>query len=425
MVQVYNYMTESLPVKKDGKYPVSRRSDNRKVYDRIVNLSKSMPVYKINLTKENREYTIGIKETALELKRAINNMADPEVSGFNSKSITISNEKVLSAEFMNGNTDDLPDNIQFNIKSLASVQINKGRELLKTSRALHTGEYKFKARVDEDIYKLIYVQKDRTENNETLLNVAEYLNNSVPGINALVEKGSSKDYTRLTILSDISGRYGEKKFMFEDMDDYEQGIVDFIGMNRTDKASAPAEFDLNGVAKQTATNIFTLDNALRISIHERSDQPVNLRIVPDSEKILDSVDTVLTVFNKIVKLAKDRTLDSKEHYKAEKLINEMKSLENVYNEELSACGISASEDGRLHMEDSLAVQAAQDGGMESLFTRENGFMARLLDKTESIAINPIEYLDKTIVTYPDNEKKLFRNPYMTSIYTGLFFNSYC
>jgi flagellar hook-associated protein 2 len=425
MIQAYNYMLESLPVKREARYPVSRRNELRRVYNNIVNLSKSSPLYKINLSKENQEYTIGVKEAALVLKSKINDMADPEVSGFKGKTVVVSNEKVLSAKLLNEDTEGLPERIGFNIHSLASVQVNKGKDLMQDSKGLPVGEYEFTAKVGDETYHLTFSQDRRYENRATLQNMADFLNTSLPGLNALVEKGNSKDYSRLAIVSDMSGRFGEKRFIFEDTDIYRQGIVEFFGMNRMEKAPSFADFDINGTEKKTATNAFTLDNKLRITLNDVSGQPVTLRIVSDSKKILDAVDSVLNTYNSLVKLAKDRTLGSTEHYRAAKLLNEMKSLENVYQEELSACGIKASEDGILSTEDSLAVQAAEDGGMESLFTRENGFITRLLEKSESIAINPMEYLDKTIVTYPDNEKKLFRNPYITSTYSGLFFNSYC
>lgn len=425
MIQAYNYMLESLPVSRETKYPVSRRSELKKVYNSIVNLSKRSPLYKINLSKENQEYTIGVKETALALKAKINDMSDSEVSGFKSKAVSVSNEQILSAQLIRENTDGLPENIQFTVKALAAGQMNTGKDLRKDSRSLPSGEYRFQAKVGEETYDLTYNQEKRTQNQETLQNMADFLNQSVPGINAEVEAGSSKDYSRLAIYSDMSGRFGEKRISFEDTDVYNQGIVDFFGMNRMERAPAYAEFDLNGVDKQTATNTFTLENTLKISLHDTGDQPVAIKIVSDGGKILKAVDSVLSTYNNLVKLAKDRTLDSTEHYRASKLIGEMKSLENVYQEELSACGIRASEDGSLKLEDPLAIQAAEDGGMESLFTRENGFITRLLDKAETIAINPMEYLDKTVVTYPNNEKNLFRNPYMTSMYSGLFFNSYC
>lgn len=425
MIQAYNYMLEALPLKRNAKYPVSRRNELRRVYNNIVDLSKSSPLYKINLSRENQEYTIGIKEAALALKAVIKDMKDPEYSGFHSKTVMVSNESVLSAALLNEDTANLPDQLEFHIKSLASIQMNKGRDLLQNSKGVPAGEYLFKAQVGEEEYRLTFVQEDRTINRITLMNVAEFLNASVPGIHAVVENGENKDYSRLMVLSEMSGRYGDRRFKFEDVDTYPLGLVDYLGMNHIEKTASFAEFDINGINKQTATNTFTLENTLQITLNQTSDQPVTVRILPDSDRILTAVDSVLQSVNKLVKLAVDRTRESEDHYRAKKLTKELKSLEELYQPELAACGIVASEDGSLRMEESLAVQAAQDGGMESLFTRENGFIARLLEKSESIAINPMDYLDKIVVTYPDSRNKQFRNPYVTSMYSGLFFSSYC
>lgn len=425
MVHAYNYMLESYPVKKDTKYPVSKKSELKKVYDDIVNLSRRSPLYKINLSKENQTYTIGVKESALALKSVLHEMENSEVSGFTSKTVTVSDERVLSAQLLSEQTDGLPKVIELQVNALAAVQINRGRELLNTSRGLPPGEYRFRAKIGDENYSLSYVQEDRQENINTLTRMADYLNQNLSGINAMVDKGSSKDYSRLTIVSDLSGRFGDKRFSFEDTDIYQEGVVDYFGMNRMDKAPNLAWFELNGVDKQTATNTFTLENSLRISLNSTSEKPVTVKIVPDREKILTAVDSVLDTYNGLIRLAKDRTLGSKEHYRAGKLINEMKGLEQIYHDELEACGLKASEDGTLSLEEPLASQAAEDGGLESLFTRNNGFITRLLDKAENIAINPMEYLDKTIVTYPNNEKNTYRNPYVTSMYSGLFFNSYC
>jgi len=425
MIQAYNYMLESLPVKRSARYLVGRKSELRRVYDEIIDLSKRSPLYKVNLSRDNQIYTIGVKEGALALKAKINDMSDPEFSGFQSKAVSVSNEQVLSAQLLSENTDALPQVIQFKINSLAGVQVNKGRDLSLTSRGLPEGRYRFKANIGNETYSLTYVNENRRENEETLEGFAAFLNNSIPGIHASVEQGSKKDYSRLVITSELSSRFGEKGFSFEDLDTYPTGIADFFGMDRMEQAPALARFELNGVSKQTATNSFTLENSLRINLYSGGGQTVTLKIVPDSERILGAVGEVLDSYNDLIRLARDRILDNKESYKAAKLIKELQTLEELYGEELSACGIKAAEDGRLFLEEPLATQAARDGGMESLFTRENGFVARLLDKAEAIAINPLEYIEKTIVTYPDNSKAGFRNPYVTSMYSGLLFNSYC
>jgi flagellar hook-associated protein 2 len=170
---------------------------------------------------------------------------------------------------------------------------------------------------------------------------------------------------------------------------------------------------------------FSIENTLQINLYQKGDNPVTLRIVPDKGRILDDVDSVLDTFNGLIRIANSRTEATKEHFGASKLISEMKNLETTYQDELEACGFKASEQGMLSLDDALAAQAAEDGGMESLFTRENGFIARVLDKAETITINPMDYLDKVIVTYPDSSSTAYANPYITSMYSGLFFNSYC
>lgn len=426
MVQVYNYMMESNPYLRQVSYPAHKRSELKKIYGNIVNLSKDSPFYKISLSRENQEYTIGVKEASIALKAKLNSLFDSENSAFATKTISNSNENVLSASLLNDDTEGLPESIIFKVRSLASVQINRGKELLQSSRALIPGEYLFRAEVLDEVYHLSFDHPHRKENRESIRDLADYLNQSVPGIHASVEKGTTEDYSRIVITSDQASKDGEPVFTFEDEDLFHVGIVDFFGLNRTDQQAAPAKFELNGIEKQTASNIFHLENKMKIALHNTSEEePVMLSIVSDSDKILLEVDSFLSSFNQLIRLAKDRTAESKEHNGASKLMNEIHSLENVYQDELEACGLIADDDGMLSVNDSLAVQAAKDGGIESLFTRENGFIARLKEKAEAITINPMEYLDKIIVTYPNSENKTYRNPYVTSMYSGLFFSSYC
>lgn len=425
MIQAYNYMLESYPIKREVMYPAHKRSELKKVYNSIVNLSKRSPLYKIDLSKDNQEYTFGIKETALSLKAKLIGMEDPVNSGFQTKAVSISDERILSANLISENTEGLPEVISFQVNQVAKPQINRGKELMQGSKGLVPGTYQFQAKVLDETYDLTYVHPERMENKEVQKKLVELLNQNVKGITATLEKGSSSDYYRIAIVSEQAGRNGESAFSFHDSDDYFAGLVDYFGLDRVEAPSESAQFELNGISKHTSTNTFHLENKLRVTLHNGAQQPVILKIVPDSNKVLSAVETVLETYNYLIQIAKNRTVENKDHYRASKLLGEMKSLENMYQEELEASGLKIKEDGTITLNDSLAIQAAQDGGMESLFTRENGFIARLLDKAETIAINPMEYLDKTVVTYPNSEGNMYRNPYVTSMYSGLFFNSYC
>lgn len=425
MIQAYNYLLASFPVKREVLYPAKNRGELKRVYDNIVSLSKSAPYYKINISQENQEYAIGIKEAALALKGKLMNMQESEDAGFHSKTVSISDESILTAKLINEDTESLPDTIKIKVNGLADVQMNKGKELLNTSFAFPEGEYELDAKVGDENYSLKFIQEHKMSNLDTLTKLADYLNKSLPGITAGVEKGRNQNYSRLTIASDMSGRFGDRSFSFSDDVIYGEGIVDFFGMNRVEKEATYSDFELNGARKQTATNTFNLENALQISLNRKDADAVTMKIVPDSNQILSSVDSVISTYNGLMRLAKNRVQNNSDEYSASKLISELKSLEKVYKEELEASGINAGEDGELSLDEALAVQASEDGGMESLFTRKNGFMSRLIDKAQTIAINPMEYMEKTVVTYPNNEKTQFSNVYVTSMYSGMLFSSYC
>lgn len=423
MFHAYNHLLYSFPAKREVLYPAKNRGELKKVYDNIVSLSKCSPFYTVDLSKENQEYTIGIKEAALELKAKLYLMQEPEVSGFDSKEVIVSDGSILSAILLNGDTDALPDRLQIKVNSLARGQINKGNPLLDASHNFPSGQYKFYAHVMDETYSLTFIHSKKMNNEETLNSLASYISESIPGINADVENSGA--YSSLVIYSDMSGRFGDKKFWFEDDELNQLDIVEFFDMNRVENPPSGANFLLNGLEKQTATNTFTLEDTIQITLNRSGESPVDVRIVPDSNQILKAVDSVISSYNEITLIAKIRLEGNKESYSANKLINEMKSLATMYQEELTACGINTLEDGVLDLDDSLAVTSVWDGGMESLFTRENGFITKLIEKSESIAINPVDYLEKTIVFYPNSGRCFFSNPYITSMYSGMLFSSYC
>lgn len=424
MTQVYNYMIQNYLPKRDTKYHAMKRNELKKVYDNIVNLSKHSPLYKINLSKENQVYAIDVKETAIAFKARIDDMQSPEYC-FNSKTVSNNNNRILSAKLINEDTDKLPQTIEITVDALAQPQINQGKEIFHSSRGLGRGTYNFNAKIMDQTYSLSFTQVEKLDNKESLKNFVDFLNQSAPGISATIERGAKEEYSHIVIISDLTGKLGDKNFSFEETDKDQEGVVDFFGLNRMVQSPVNAQFKLNDINKQTTTNSFNLENTLNITLNHTGEQPVTLRIVPDSNPILNGVSTVLQTFNGLINLAKNRTEETTEHFGATKLMSELKNLEKTYKEELEACGLKYSEDGTLTIDEALAMQAAEDGGMESLFTRENGFIAKIHDKAETITINPMEYLDKTILTYPNNDKITYANPYVTSMYSGLFFSSYC
>ena len=50
----------------------------------------------------------------------------------------------------------------------------------------------------------------------------------------------------------------------------------------------------------------------------------------------------------------------------------------------------------------------------------------IIKKSQIFTMDPLKYLEnKIMVTYPNPTKEHFANPYLTSLYSGLLFNSCC
>ncbi len=424
MIQACHYMMESYLPKTAGKNSVHKKSELKKIYENIVKHSMKSGFYKISLTKESQEYALAVKDTATVLKAKIAEMTDPLQPAYHRKYVTNSNERQLEVTVVGEKLDGLPESILFSVDALAAPQENVGRDLFNPSRSLEHGLYDFRAHIGDEVYDLTFYQKEKSNNRDTVRRLADYLSEALPELNITAEGGSNEEYSHIRIESKLAGDNSFKGFYFEDADLFREGIVEFFGLNHSFRSVEKAQFTVNGLEKRTNTNTFLIDNTLQVTLRETGKEPVTLRILNDSGEILEELDSMLDTINSLLRLAIERSDATGGGYSARKLINVIKGLEANHREELAANGLIAAEDGTLTRDGKLSRQAAGNGSIQNLFMNKGGFIAALLTKTEEIAINPMEYMEKTIVTYPDS-KKAAANPYMTSIYSGLFFSYYC
>lgn len=94
---------------------------------------------------------------------------------------------------------------------------------------------------------------------------------------------------------------------------------------------------------------------------------------------------------------------------------------------LSSIGITAGEEGYLMLDPDKVGLAAVSGEAESILRSDSSFLKSLDTRLESIILNPMRFVDKKLVAYPDPASPLSErtSPYTTSIYSGMLFNNYC
>ena len=141
----------------------------------------------------------------------------------------------------------------------------------------------------------------------------------------------------------------------------------------------------------------------------------------DVDSLTENISNLIDGYNSFIDSASGY---SSAYPKSRRLVGEMNHIAELYRTEFEKMGVTYDETGELSLDkDTLRKTALADGGGESLSTIKD-FANSVLQKTGQITLNPMQYVEKTIVAYK-NPGHNFATPYVTSAYSGMMFNSYC
>lgn len=425
MIQsVYNYLIPQFMSK-----PVSvsnnthKTSELRSLYTHIINMNKRSPLYKISLSDDSQLFAISLKESSMSFHAALSELSDPEASPFNMIKPASENPDKVAANFVSEDISNLPEPFTVELKSLAMPQVNVGRSVPKDSPRPRSGSYSFVVNVEEERYEFQFNIKPDSSNEEILNKLAKFMNRSDIGVTASVKK-IDRDYIAFSIASESTGDIGESIFTLEDTNapEYQQGLVEFYGLNHIEREASNAQFSFSGEDSEALTNHLVLNHSLQLDFYEASEEPIRISYIPDSDKILKHIRNFRDEYNEIIQLAKNYP-SNQGH--SEKLVREMKQSLFPYKNEMEACGFSFDKDNFLQLDESLARQSIEEGDMQKLFSADHGMTRTLLRKSSSMTINPMDYVDKKLIVYPDYSRQGICHPYSATMYSGMLFNYYC
>ena len=115
---------------------------------------------------------------------------------------------------------------------------------------------------------------------------------------------------------------------------------------------------------------------------------------------------------------------TQKHPKSNQLVSEMWHLAGSFAEPLSEIGMSIDENGAIEIDEDMLQQSVLAGNIEKDFDQIKNFTKALFRKSGQVSLNPMSYVEKTIVAYK-NPGRNYASPYITSAYSGMLFNSYC
>ena len=107
-----------------------------------------------------------------------------------------------------------------------------------------------------------------------------------------------------------------------------------------------------------------------------------------------------------------------------KLYSDLINTAAGYEDVLASNGLSVTEMGLIEIDDEKLKQSSEDGELLDTLSQIGKFKNALQKKAQAITLNPMEYINKAIVSYK-NPARPSADPYTTSIYSGMMYNGYC
>lgn len=421
-----NYLTTYTP-KALTRYDTHKKSELRGVYNSIVKLNRDAPWYLPTTSREAQNYAVDLKENARELHNTIAHLGGLDENGLLSKKQAYSgDEDIISAVYVgNDNAAETVPELSIEVRSLASVQENMGLFLENTPVELSPDTYSFDVAINDMSYEFQFAINEGETNRDVQSRLARLINNSNIGLRASLIDSEGK--TSMRVASEASGLPSGRDQIFTVSDDRtskKNGAVDYFGLDFTSRPASDAHFLINGEEQSANANHFTLGGIFEVHLNGVSakGESVPIGLKTDVESLTDNVTQLLRSYNNFLKTASSY-LESQSG--SGKLVQEMKGIVTNLGSSMESVGVRMSDDGTLQLDRGLLTQAArQSEDVNGTFSPLKEFSDSLLRKSYQVSLNPMDYVEKKIVAYK-NPGHNFANPYTTSAYSGMMFNSYC
>lgn len=427
---IYNYYLTNYVPKNAGKYDAHKRSELRGIYNSIIKLNKESPLYMISNRRASAQFAMGLKENARELHMELaslgGNLDSREL--LERKAAYSSNEDLVSARFIGDHSGALdPRPLEIEVQALAVSQVNLGNFLKNdAAAALPPDTYSFDININDMNYEFQFGIREGENNRNILDRLGRLINHSNIGLKAEVIDGE-EDTSSLRIESEATGLKPERERLFSITDDKTSkasGMVAFLGLDYISREASNARFTLNGDPREAYSNTFTLNNIYEVrlrSVSSGENPAAEIGLRADYEALADNITQLAGSYNSF--LGAVDSFRSFQHSSG-KLKGEMAGIASLHKEGLSAIGLNVQEDGNIDVNREELSKAIHSSNADDKFQVIKNFTQQIFRKTSQISLNPMKYVDKTVVAYK-NPGHNYASPYLSSNYIGMLFNYYC
>ncbi len=429
--QVYNhYLTEYAP-KTNSPLDTHKKSDLRNIYNTIVKMNKESPLYILDRSEASKAYAVGLKESARIFRNSVmaTRSSLDEDGVLDQKKAYSSNPEIASAKYIgiaeDGGETTAPT-FKLEVAKLAKNQVNLGNPLASEENLdLLPGSYSFDVSIKDVSYEFQFELHEEDTNIDVQNRLQRLISNANIGLEAsVIEDGEGNSSLKLESVA--TGLSTDKESLFEISDEHTsktRGIVDYLGLDRVSQPPSNALFEINGIERTASSNTFTVEKVYEITLNGPSSEPgitTEIGLKNDVDSLSENIHSLAESYNRFLD---DASSNPGKHSKSSQLLNEIGYITRHYAGHLDALGLTFASDGRLSVNDEQLKTAAAESDDEA-FTPVKDFANSMLRKSNQISLNPMQYVNKTIVAYK-NPGKNYPSPYITSAYSGMLFNNYC
>lgn len=425
---VYNHYLTSYAPKGTTPYDLHKKSELRKIYNTIVKLNKDTPLYKLDTGAVSQAFAVGIKESARELNHTIASLGGlNEDEMLNQKIAFSSNDNIASAKFVGSSPVSAdPPPYELEVKSLALPQTNTGHYLPADDMALNPGTYSFDLNIADTNYEFQFTVNEKDTNIVLQEKLAKLITNSGIGVTAYTIGDDAGNHA-LRLESTSTGRPKANRdslfLVTDNRTSKTAGAVDYLGIGEITRKSADSSIVLNGETQNTPSNHFVIDETYAVTLNGISPdlgEVTNIGLKTDVDSLTENIHLLVGGYNDFLRAAAEyRGAQTK----ADTLIFELKRISSFYSSHLDLLGLLPDKNGYISINDNQLSESAMEEDAKERFAPVKDFTQSILQKTEQVTLNPMNYVNKTVILYK-NPGKSFPCPYMTSAYSGMMFNSY-
>ena len=429
LLSVYNHLMQGLIMMRPNRFDAHKKSELQNVYRDIMRLTSEQPLYKVTFDDSAQEYTLGIKNAALSLSSMVKELnTDDGSSVFKNQILVSDHPETVDVSLLEGTiVQDIDLPLEVEVSSLSSPQENHGRFVPSNDTPLVSGMYNFTIGIEENMYSFQFNVSSGATNLDLQKKLSDFINKTSIGLRTRIVQEPETEESRLDLIATAAGSSnGELSFRPEDVrfpEDAGHGIIEHFGLGQVALPPVNTTFTVNGMYKEVRGHSYLYSNSLTLSIKDMTlGSPVTIGKVTNQEPVVEKIRAFAEKYNSVFSFVNERQPNN---HRAKKLLYDLGNTMRQFTADLQDCGILVNRNGTLSLENEKVYTAAADSSLEKLFSPEHSFSSTILKKLSDIALNPMEYLNKTVITYPNITAKKSLNPYISSIYCGLLYNNYC